>query len=592
VRIQEITNWAYGLTLVFTGLSAAAFIASSYSADRERVAVEEHLALDEMADMLALDADKLTEDTRLYVMTGNAGWLADFQADEAEERRLEKTIANARAYEPSQQEMEILTAIESQAEALDALERRAIDSYGAGDVESARAVVFGPEHVQVHASLMANVTAFRNATAARTSASVHDAKFRADFFGLIARILLALTGALFLGVLYFVLRQRVAKPLVEMAGVVRRLARQDYDIDLRADARHDEIGEMANALAVFKENGLERQRLDTERRKEQRTKDLILQMMHRVQACQARSELAEMITLFLPQIFPGLSGSLFVLNERHSTLRLEASWGSPLRCAAEFEVSECWALRRGHPHLITAERHDVQCAHIAAGDSTTLCVPLSALGEMIGLLYFEESDRELMQSFGEVSRLYLELIAENVGLALANLDLREKLLDFANRDPLSGVLNRRSLNLALERFSDAKPSSLTCMMLDIDFFKKFNDQFGHDAGDMVIQHVAQILNETVGSRGQLFRFGGEEFTALLPDITPDDAASLADELREAVARYPLSHHGQLLGQVTLSVGVARMGPGGPHASLMNRADAALLRAKANGRNRVEIDPAL
>lgn len=592
MRIQELTNWAYGLTLAFTGLSAAAFVAASYSADAERAAVEQHLALEELADRLALQANALTQDVRLYIMTGNVLWAERFAEDEKVEKRLEESLDDLQAYEPSAVEREILSLIVEDAERLDALERQAIGVYRAGDAAAARDIVFGDRHIQLHTNLMSHVSELQAATAARTGAVLRDARFLNHFFGIIARLMLGLTGALFLAVLYFVLRKRVAGPLVTMAGAVRRLAQQDYDVELQADIRQDEIGEMNNALSVFRENGLERMRLDAERRKEQQTKDQILQMMHRIQACQSRGELAELVTLYLPQIFPSLSGALFQLNERGDVLQRQAYWGDPRGSTESFDVSDCWALRRGHPHGISPERQDVRCRHIDPGQETALCVPLSALGEMIGLLYFEVAEPDTQTGFSQMSGLYLELIAENIGLALANLDLREQLLDIASRDSLSGLLNRRSLNDALDRYSQTAQGTLTCMMLDIDYFKKFNDQFGHDAGDMVIKHVAQILRETLGEKGELYRFGGEEFTALLPDIAPEEAVALAEALRQAVSRFPLSHHGQLLGSITLSIGVARTGQGGPFTSLMNRADAALLRAKEGGRNRVETDEML
>lgn len=113
------------------------------------------------------------------------------------------------------------------------------------------------------------------------------AKLRSDWFGLTARIMLGLTAALFLAVLYFVLRRRVALPLTRMTGIVKRLATQDYEVEVPLDDRRDEIGELNAAIHIFRENGLERERLDAERRRDVKMKDLILQMMHRLQACQS-----------------------------------------------------------------------------------------------------------------------------------------------------------------------------------------------------------------------------------------------------------------------------------------------------------------
>lgn len=183
------------------------------------------------------------------------------------------------------------------------------------------------------------------------------------------------------------------------------------------------------------------------------------------------------------------------------------------------------------------------------------------------------------------AQLYLELIAENVGLAIANLQLRNTLTDLAERDALSGLYNRRFLNERLEHYrKSTSENSLACLMIDIDHFKRFNDMFGHDAGDMVIQHVAQIILNTLRDRGTAFRFGGEEFTVLIPDRGEDDCYALAEELRENAGRAHLSHDGRPLGRISISIGLAISPEDGPAQTLVSRADAALLMAKAKGRN--------
>jgi diguanylate cyclase (GGDEF)-like protein len=121
-------------------------------------------------------------------------------------------------------------------------------------------------------------------------------------------------------------------------------------------------------------------------------------------------------------------------------------------------------------------------------------------------------------------------------------------------------------------------------MMDIDRFKRFNDEFGHDSGDIVMQYVAQMMLDAVGEAGTCHRFGGEEFTILLPDATEAAAFALAERLRQKIATTPLSHGGRILGLVSVSIGVAGSPAGGPVSTLVTRADAALLEAKAGGRN--------
>lgn len=583
MRINAITNWAYGVTVVLTVLSGGAFILSANSADQERLAVEEHLVFDTLAEELALGAEERSDEARLYVMRGDERHLQAFHGRESEERRREAAIKDARAQGASPAELAALAEVEQDAEALDKIEIAAVDIYRGGDRATAQQTLFGPEHERLQTDLLDSVGRFRALANERTSTALNDARLRSDWFGLVAKTMLALTAALFLGVLYFVLKRRIAMPLTRMTGIVTRLARQDYAVEVPLDRRRDEIGEMNEAIHIFRASGLERDRLDAERRLDQQTKDLILQMMHRLQACQTQSELADVVARFAPQIFPNLAGHLYVLNESRTSLSTVGSWLDPHQSAASFASSTCWGLRRGRPHLSNRGQGDIACQHLGESDVAGLCVPLTAQGDTIGLLYFEERSDATVQV--ETSRLYLELIAENIGLAVANLQLREKLTLLAVRDALTGLFNRRCLDEALNRQArDEAANPLVCLMIDIDHFKRFNDEFGHDAGDVVMQYVAQIIIDTVAEAGSAYRFGGEEFAVLLPGITEAAGFAFAEQLRTRISTAPLSHRGRILGSVAVSIGVASSPAGGTVPTLLTRADAALLNAKAGGRN--------
>jgi len=583
MRISAITNWAYGVTVVLTVLSGGAFILSADSANQERLAVEEHLAFEALAQDLALGAEERSDEARLYVMRGDERHLIAFHGREDEEHRREAAIKTLKARGASSAETAALEEVEQDAEALDRLEVAAITAYGNGEQLKAQQTLFGPEHERLQTDLLETVGRFRDLVNARTGNALNDARMRSDWFGLVAKTMLALTAALFLGVLYFVLRRRIAMPLAHMTGIVTRLAKQDYAVEVPLDQRRDEIGEMNEAIHIFRANGLERDRLDAERRLDQQTKDLILQMMHRLQACQTQSELADVVARFAPQIFPNLAGHLYVLNESRTLLSTIGSWLDPHQSAATFASSACWGLRRGRPHLSNRGQSDIACQHLNESNVTGLCVPLTAQGDTIGLLYFEERSDAVTDV--ETSRLYLELIAENIGLAVANLQLREKLTHLAVRDALTGLFNRRWLDETLNRHArEEAVEPLVCLMIDIDHFKRFNDEFGHDAGDVVMQYVAQMITDAVGDAGSAYRFGGEEFTVLLPGMTEAAGFEFAEALRTRIATEPLSHRGRILGSVAVSIGVASTPAAGTVPTLLTRADAALLNAKAGGRN--------
>jgi len=582
MRISTITNWAYAVTVVLTVLSGGAFILSAHSAVRERAAVETRQRLDELVDQLALAAEQTTEDARLFVMRGEERHLQAFRGAQGEERAREEAIKGLKSTDLSPQELVALRRLETDAEALDQIEEKAVADYGDGDRDGARQTLFGSEHERLQTDLLTSVQHFIDLVATRAADEFAGARARTDLWDNIAKSMLGLTAAVFIGVLYFVLKRRVATPLLRMTGIVNRLAKQDYDVEVLPDSRRDEIGEMNEAIQIFRDNGLERERLDAERRRDQKTKDHILQMMHRLQACQQHEELAEVVSLFAPRIFPHLAGHLYLMNSSRSALTSASQWRQPRRSHDILAPAECWGLRRGRPHVSDHSGGDVPCQHLEVGDDACICIPLSAHGDTVGLLYFEGADGgKAMES----ARLYIEIIAENIGLAIANLQLRDRLTHLAVRDPLTGLLNRRSLDDEMNRLRrDSLDLPSACLMVDIDHFKHFNDEFGHDAGDHVMRQVATLMTETAGKSGSVYRFGGEEFTIILPESTKDAGFGIAEKLRTAVEATPITYQGRPLGTVTVSIGIASTEDGKPAATLLQRADAALLRAKSEGRN--------
>jgi diguanylate cyclase len=164
-------------------------------------------------------------------------------------------------------------------------------------------------------------------------------------------------------------------------------------------------------------------------------------------------------------------------------------------------------------------------------------------------------------------------------------------------DPLTGLGNRkyfdRSIEMAVQAaLADGEPLSL--LMFDIDHFKSFNDSYGHLTGDQVLRLVGMSLKQTIKGQDITARYGGEEFAVVLPNTALRQALTVADHIRRAVMAKELKKKstGEILGRVTISVGVSMLKPGDDTDSLIERADACLYAAKRNGRNRVicEADP--
>ncbi|HDO1322499.1 TPA: membrane-associated sensor domain-containing protein [Aeromonas veronii] len=170
-----------------------------------------------------------------------------------------------------------------------------------------------------------------------------------------------------------------------------------------------------------------------------------------------------------------------------------------------------------------------------------------------------------------------------------NLTLLRQLDQLAKQDPLTGVANRRHFNIELERalaHSQESGAPLSLILIDVDYFKRFNDHYGHQAGDMCLNEVAQALNRAVRTPSDLVaRYGGEEFVLLLPNTDRQAAASVAQRLQDGLASLRLEHlASEVAPWVTVSQGIASNVSGEGASQLLERADQALYRAKESGRN--------
>jgi diguanylate cyclase (GGDEF)-like protein len=219
-------------------------------------------------------------------------------------------------------------------------------------------------------------------------------------------------------------------------------------------------------------------------------------------------------------------------------------------------------------------------------------VPLKFGTQIIGVLSvqseqadaYDEEDVELLQTCA----LYL-----SVRIHQAQIETQSaRLENIASTDSLTGVANRRWLNQRLSaewRRAIRRRAGIALMLIDIDFFKAFNDTYGHVAGDAALQQVATALASCLSRSEDAFaRYGGEEFVAILPDTDLPGALTIAERMRAAVYDLGIAHSGSLLGRLTISAGVAYQVPsrGSSPEQIVEAADAALYDAKRSGRNRV------
>jgi diguanylate cyclase (GGDEF)-like protein len=314
-------------------------------------------------------------------------------------------------------------------------------------------------------------------------------------------------------------------------------------------------------------------------------------------SCLTSEEACSVITSFAPQVLPSNVGTLYRISSPGGYLERLASWGDIPSEDKLFALQDCWALRRGRLHWIGDTGNGLLCQHVAGAAESILpylCIPLIAHSETMGLLFLQRlqlPSNALDGSAALESKLQLaSALGEAISLALSNLKLRDTLRQQSIRDPLTGLYNRRFLEeyLVHERVrASRKNRPLSVIMLDIDHFKRFNDTFGHDAGDAILRRMGLLLQGHVRGSDIACRIGGEEFALLLPEVSLPIAYQRAENILETVRRLQIKHRGQVLGAITVSLGVASFPKHGetPEA-LIRAADRALYQAKEGGRNKL------
>jgi diguanylate cyclase (GGDEF)-like protein len=322
-----------------------------------------------------------------------------------------------------------------------------------------------------------------------------------------------------------------------------------------------------------------------------------------LQSCRTDGEVFGVVSHAMLKLFPEGAGALSLLRADNHLMEVVAIWGDEPPSQRVFDADDCWAFRRGRPHAVAEFESPVRCGHLTGVDGpVTYCVPMVAQGDTIGLLQFNfgpGDEPDATDENGTVlstrGRLVVAL-AEHVATALSNLRLREALRNQSIVDALTGLFNRRYLTDVLEREcrrAVRSGRSLAVLMLDVDHFKRFNDTWGHDGGDIVLRELAAVLRASFRGDDVACRYGGEEFVMLLAEASMESAYARAEQLRLMVHRLSAELRGQPLGSITVSIGVALLPDHGmTPEELIASADRALYEAKSRGRDRTVRAPAV
>lgn len=212
-------------------------------------------------------------------------------------------------------------------------------------------------------------------------------------------------------------------------------------------------------------------------------------------------------------------------------------------------------------------------AEMANSEAHSLLLELAGLTNAM-VEHTQRLQDMLESTSGEVEKLREELAAMSTAAKL---------------DPLTGLYNRRAFSAALEQECDSPEAPYSIIMSDVDFFKRFNDKFGHRTGDNVLCYVANKLNKCKKGKDIVARYGGEEFILLLPETELSGAMALAESIRKSIGLSRIMQAGtnNVVGRITISCGVAQFKKGDQPEDVISRADAALYAAKEGGRDCVK-----
>jgi diguanylate cyclase (GGDEF)-like protein len=352
--------------------------------------------------------------------------------------------------------------------------------------------------------------------------------------------------------------------------------------------------DLALAKRVAEEAEVRAKEVLAQERARQAEEKMLAQLDEWLQSCKSLEELYMIVKTFMGRLLPGSKGELYIYSNSRDVLDGMCNWNTR-DLHQTITADSCWSLRRGRAYEYTRDGLCFHCDHVTAHHHAVevaeyICVPIVAHGDTVGLLHIRFDHQAEGAARISDAGAFAVRCGEHISLAIANAKLRDELRDQSIRDPLTGLYNRRFFMDAMRRevsISDRRKSCFGLISFDADRFKTFNDNHGHDAGDMVLRAIGAKLTEIMTAGEICCRFGGEEFAVLVPAANLAETAALAERLREAIFLMQVRYMDGYLSRVSVSIGVAAFpGSGLQPQDILRRADEALYRAKEQGRNRV------
>ena len=319
--------------------------------------------------------------------------------------------------------------------------------------------------------------------------------------------------------------------------------------------------------------------------KEVRVQQLVQldELSQRLQSCASTTEWADTVARCAQAIFPSCHGALYVLADAEN-FGLTLAWGGSTLMQS-LQLHDCHALHSDRT-FVSHGASASACAHANHAEHYA-CLPLQTSAGPVGLLYLSH-----LHAPGKrrTAPWAATAIAERATIGLTALRRHEQLHLRAIRDGLTGLFNRGFMEeaLAIEQQQALRHDAyIGIMMLDVDHFKRYNDSYGHAAGDTVLRGIGQLIQQSVREGDMPCRYGGEEFVVILPGADLAITRQRAEDLRLAIARWHPESGNKALAEVTVSIGVAAFPDHGlTWQAVVQQADKALYAAKHAGRNRV------